>query len=166
MFQKFVVSALPILMILAAALDLVSLRIPNWLNLLLAALFFPAAWLVSMSGNEVMWHLVAGFGMLVIGYTCFALGFFGGGDAKLIAAAGLWFGTAYTLPFLFYAVMAGGVLAAIVAGMSILGVELEAKHTKIFEHYQKLKPKVPYGIALAVGAIMAIPETPWISHMA
>ena len=106
MIHTLSIALLPILMITAAISDLASFRIPNWLTLATAALFFPMAWLTGMPLAEFGWHLLAGLILFAAGFLLFSFGLFGGGDAKLMAAAGLWFGTSQTLPFLVATVLA------------------------------------------------------------
>ena len=48
--------------------------------------------------------------MLVVAFTCFAMGWVGGGDAKVAAAAALWFGFGHLLDYLLYASLFGGAL--------------------------------------------------------
>ena len=45
-------------------------------------------------------HFGAAFIVLAIGFGCFAMGWIGGGDAKLAAAIALWFGFDYLLEYL------------------------------------------------------------------
>ena len=49
--------------------------------------------------------------MLVVGAAMFALGWIGGGDAKLLASAALWVGLRGLAPFAIYTALAGGLLA-------------------------------------------------------
>lgn len=167
MLQTLSSSLLPILMIVAAISDLSSLRIPNWLTGLTALLFFPMAWLTGMPLAEFGWHVAAGVALFFAGYVLFSVGLFGGGDAKLMAAAGFWFGTAQTLPFLVMTVFAGGALAIAVAlwslVMNMAEIHGTAAETSIGKAARKLKPKLPYGFALAVGAIVAFPQTWWVA---
>src|SRR6185436_13235717 len=93
------ISIFPFLMIIAGAGDALSLRIPNWLTLTIFAAFFPLAWATGMP-----------------------LGVFGGGDAKLMAAAGVWFGSTQALPFLAFTVIAGGVLAICIGLWSVMSM--------------------------------------------
>lgn len=164
------ISLLPLLMIVAALSDLTSLRIPNWLTLLIAVLFFPMAWLTGMPLVEFGWHVAAGAILFVAGIALFALRLFGGGDSKLMAAAGLWFGTSQTLPFLVATVIAGGVLAIAVALWSMIMVSAEIHGLEadkgIGRIAHKIKPKLPYGFAFAIGAIVAYPQTWWMADAA
>jgi prepilin peptidase CpaA len=157
----------PALMIAAAMTDVTSLRIPNWLTALIAILFFPMALLTGMPLVEFGWHLAAGLILFVVGYALFAFGLFGGGDSKLMAAAGLWFGTAQTLPFLIMTAVAGGVLAAAIAGWSLFMVFWQihgtAEGSSLDQKLKRVRPKLPYGFAFAVGAILAFPDTYWMN---
>jgi prepilin peptidase CpaA len=100
--------------------------------------------------------------VLAVAFGCFAMGWVGGGDAKVAAAAALWFGFAHLMNYLLYASLFGGALTLLLlqfrqwplpesfAGQPWLA-RLHAKETR-----------VPYGIALAMGALMIYPETEWI----
>jgi prepilin peptidase CpaA len=170
MLHTLSIALLPGLMIAAALTDLTTLRIPNWLTLLIAVLFFPMAWLTGMPLVEFGWHLAAGVILFAAGFALFALRLFGGGDAKLMAAAGLWFGTSQTLPFLMATVIAGGLLAIAIAAWSFLMVsaEIHGANTQsgLGKVAGKIKPKLPYGFAFAIGAILAYPQTWWMTGAA
>ena len=165
MLHTLSVSLLPALMIVAALSDVTSFRIPNWLTALIAALFFPMALITGMPLVEFMWHLAAGAILFFVGYALFAFRVFGGGDAKLMAAAGLWFGTAQTLPFLTMTAFAGGILALAIAAWSVFMIYWQvngaSQGSAIDKTLQKVRPKLPYGFAFAVGAILAFPNTWW-----
>ncbi len=166
MIQTLSSTVFPALMIAAAMTDVTSYRIPNWLTGLIALLFFPMALLTGMPLVEFMWHLAAGLILFFVGYALFAVGMFGGGDSKLMAAAGLWFGTSQTLPFLIMTAIAGGLLAAAIAGWSVFMVFWQIHGTSagslIDKNLKKVRPKLPYGFAFAVGAILAFPDTYWM----
>lgn len=160
---------LPSLMIIAAMTDLTSFRIPNWLTGLTAALFFPMAYLTGMPLLEFGWHLLAGIILFVVGYGLFALRVFGGGDSKLMAAAGLWFGTSQVMSFLLMTSVAGGVLALAIAGWSALNQnndkDTSGSVVATGKKVKKMGPKLPYGFALCVGAILAFPQTWWMTSV-
>ncbi|MBG1233952.1 A24 family peptidase [Aestuariivirga litoralis] len=168
MLQNLCVFLLPSLLILAAASDVMSFRIPNWLTLLTAGLFFPMALAAHMPWPEFGSHLAAGGILFVVGFLFFQAGIFGGGDAKLMAAAGLWFGTASMLPFLFMTALAGGVLALAVAFWSAFMVTWEiegdaAPFARLGQKLRALGPNVPYGFAFALGGIIAFKDTWWMN---
>ncbi len=156
------VTLFPLLMIIAGTGDALSMRIPNWLTLLIAILFIPMALLTGMPWSLIGIHLAVGFGLFVVGFALFALGLFGGGDSKLLAAAGLWLGWADLMPFLVMTAFAGGVLALCVGIWSAINVSSEIKDGSIFKHLGSIKPNVPYGYAFAIGAILAFPQSWWM----
>ncbi len=164
MLQTLSVSLLPALVIVAAMTDVTNYKIPNWLTGLTAALFFPMALWAGMPLAEFGWHLLAGVVLFFVGYGLFSLGLFGGGDAKLMAAAGLWFGTSHSLEFLILTVLAGGLLALSVGVWSLFNTYLEFRDVeRLSQIFRRVRPNVPYGFALCIGAILAFPNTWWMS---
>jgi prepilin peptidase CpaA len=167
MLQTLSLCMLPSLMIVAALTDVTSFRIPNWLTGLTAVLFFPMALLTQMPLQEFGLHLLAGAVLFMLGYILFALRLFGGGDAKMMAAAGLWFGTSQSMQFLILTSLAGGVLAAAIAGWSAFMFFWDFHGPKVdgfvSDNIKKIKPKLPYGFALCVGAILAFPQSWWMT---
>ncbi|WP_353956494.1 prepilin peptidase [uncultured Brevundimonas sp.] len=92
----------------------------------------------------------------------FALNWVGGGDAKLLAAACLWMGPAGSLPFLLSSAIVGGLfcLALITARRTIPAFPgLPAWAARLLEP----KGDVPYGVALAGGALLAFPASPLVA---
>lgn len=167
MLQTLSNSLLPILLIIAAASDVLSLRIPNWLNIVIASLFFPMAWAMGMPFHEFEVHLMVGGILFFVGFLLFQFGLFGGGDAKMMAAAGLWFGTTQTLPFLFMTAIAGGALAVFVGIWSIIVMHWDIhgpdlKQPSFAKRLMALKPNVPYGLAFAIGGIIAFRDSWWM----
>jgi prepilin peptidase CpaA len=152
----------PALMAFAAASDLLTMTISNRVSLLLAAGFLMLALASGMPVQDVMMHLACGAAILVVAFGCFAMGWIGGGDAKIAAAAALWFGFPFLLEFLLYASVIGGALT--LAMMEFRQWPLPASlHTQ--DWLQRLHAKdagIPYGIALAIGALLIYPDTQWI----
>ncbi|MDE2384160.1 MAG: prepilin peptidase [Alphaproteobacteria bacterium] len=170
MLQDLSLYMLPALLIVAAASDVMSFRIPNWLTLLTAILFFPMALATHMPMHEFAMHLLAGAILFVVGFVFFQVGIFGGGDAKLMAAAGLWFGTAQVLPFLFLTVLAGGALAIAVGLWSALMISWEIEGDSaplpgLGAKLRRLNVSVPYGFAFALGGIIAFKGTWWTNGL-
>lgn len=170
MLQNLSVFLLPALLIVAAASDVMSFRIPNWLTVLTAVLFFPMALATGMPWHEFGMHVLAGIILFIVGFAFFQVGIFGGGDAKLMAAAGLWFGTAKVLPFLFLTAIAGGALALVVGLWSAFMLHWEIHGDKgvlasLGQHLRQMKPNVPYGFAFALGGILAFKDTWWMNGL-
>ena len=152
----------PALMAFAAASDLFTMTISNRVSLALVAGFLALALFSGMGLTDILSHLGAGAAVLAVAFACFAMGWVGGGDAKVAASAALWFGFAHLMNYLVYASLFGGALTLLLlqfrqwplpypfAGQAWL-LKLHAKESGI-----------PYGIALAIGALMIYPETEWI----
>lgn len=138
------------------------MRIPNWLTLLIAVTFFPMALLTGMPWGVIGVHVAVGVAMFFVGFVCFALRVFGGGDAKLLAAAGLWMGWPDLIPFLVMTAFAGGALALCIFIWSMINMNSEIKDGSISKYFGSIKPNVPYGYAFAIGAILAFPESWWM----
>ena len=82
----------PFAMAYAAASDLLTMRIANSVSLGLVAAFLVIALIAGMPAQEMLIHLAVGAALLLAGMLLFGLNLVGGGDAKLLAAAGLWIG--------------------------------------------------------------------------
>lgn len=148
----------PVVMILAALSDLFTLTIPNRLSIILVAVFFPVAYLAGLSLESVGMHVLAGFGILVVGFMLFTTGTLGGGDAKLMAAAGLWVGVGPLSQFFLYCALIGGALAvAILLYRRLPETALAGPQWALRLHEKKTG--IPYGIAIAGAALMAFPAT-------
>jgi prepilin peptidase CpaA len=155
-------SLFPALMAFAAASDLLTMTISNRVSLALIAGFLVVALASGMGLPDILLHAGAGIAVLAVTFACFAMGWVGGGDAKVAAAAALWFGFAHLMNYLVYASLFGGALTLlllqfrqwplpyVLAGQAWL-LRLHAKESGI-----------PYGIALALGALMIYPETEWV----
>ncbi len=151
---------LPALMLAAAWCDALRYTIPNWISLALAGLFAPAALLSGMDPMQIGLGYLVGLGALAAGMALWAPGFIGGGDAKLIAAGAIWFGWPSVLMFLVWAGLAGGVLALFLLlarrAAPLLPVTKRIIEDSMFAHG---KP-VPYALAIAAGAFIALPQAP------
>jgi prepilin peptidase CpaA len=166
MASTFVLGFFPLLMVIAGIGDFFTLRIPNWLNGLIAAAAPVMAAALAMPLDIMGLHGAAGFIMLLAGMALFFAGQIGGGDAKLMAAAGLWVGLDPLLPFAVYTALAGGVLAVIMYGGNRLLTAGELYCPAWLGHLAGKKVQLPYGIAIAAGALIVFPDTWWFSSAA
>jgi len=154
---------LPFFVVVAGAYDFLTLRIPNWLNALIVLAFFPMALMTGMPAETMLWHGLTAVVILVVGFGLFSGGFIGGGDAKLLAAAGFWIGWPAAGPFLVFTALAGGVLAIAFQVWGMLRIEQEVREIGWAKRLLSFKADLPYGIAIAAGAILAFPTTWWMS---
>jgi prepilin peptidase CpaA len=159
--------ALPALVLTAAASDALSFKIPNWISLALLALFPVAALAAGLPLTVIGLHFGIGLVALVAGMAMFALRWLGGGDAKLFAAVALWMGWPAVGTFLALAAVAGGALAAVLLllrsatfrPLALLGPRWVVRLAEPGEG-------VPYGVAIAIGALVAFPGSPLVSGLA
>jgi len=155
----------PALMAVAASSDLLTMTISNRISLMLAGGFFVMALLVGMSGTDVLLHMGAGATVLVLAFGCFAMGWIGGGDAKLAAATALWFGFDHLLIYLIYASLFGGALTLLMIQFRMIPLpQVLAAQTWVQRLHQK-DGGVPYGIALAAAALFIYPDTIWMKSI-
>ena len=152
----------PALMAFAAASDLLTMTISNRITLILIAGFAIVAAFGGMSLNEVMSHIGAGAIVLAGAFFCFAVGWIGGGDAKLAAATALWFGFGHLMDYLIYASIAGGALTVLILQFRQWPLPALIRSQGWIQRLHDKGGDIPYGIALAAGAHMIYPETQWI----
>ncbi|MFC7536369.1 prepilin peptidase [Sphingomonas sp. GCM10030256] len=144
--------ALLALLALAAAEDAVRLRISNLISLAVLLLGIGAMWAVGFRLS--LWeNLLVLAAVLAVGTWLFSSGRMGGGDIKLFAATGLWFDLEGALLLLVSVALAGGLLALFILAIRMVSWSEGAK-----ERVLVLRPKggIPYGIAIAAGAALAV----------
>jgi prepilin peptidase CpaA len=152
----------PALMAFAAASDLFTMTISNRVSLALVAGFLVLALLSGMGLYDMLSHVGAGAAVLAVSFACFAMGWVGGGDAKIAAGAALWFGFGHLMDYLLYASLFGGALTLLLLQFRQWPLPYAlAGQTWLLRLHAK-ESGIPYGIALAIGALMIYPETEWI----
>jgi prepilin peptidase CpaA len=156
----------PALMAFAAASDLFTMTISNKVSLALVAGFCILAVAMGMSPAEIGRHVGAGALILVIAFGMFAAGWIGGGDAKLAAATALWLGFDHLLPYLFNASLLGGALTLVMIQFRVWPLPALLQGQGWAERLHSRDAGVPYGIALAIAALMVYPETFWMKSLA
>ena len=152
----------PALMAFAAASDLFTMTISNRVSLALAAGFLVLAPMSGMSPYDMLMHAGAGAAVLVVGFGCFAMGWVGGGDAKIASAAALWFGFGHTMEFLLYASIFGGALTVLLMQFRQWPLPYGLAGQPWLLRLHDKQSRVPYAIALALGALVVYPETDWV----
>ena len=144
---------LALLLLAAAVIDVRTYTIPNWLNLAVALLALPFWWAVGLE----LWPDAAiragvAFGVFALLALAFYVGMMGGGDVKLAAALALWFPPLATVKLLVIMSFAGGVVTLIMILIHRAG-------------RKEGRPKIPYGVAIAVGAWAILAER-YLNHFA
>lgn len=142
----------------AAVSDLLKMKIPNMLCLGLAILFIPAAWLTDMSAAAIGYSLGVAVAVFAVCFLLFALNIMGGGDAKLLTALALWFGlTPSLLVFLVNVAFSGGLLTLLILIIRWKAHLVTSRGIWLPSSLTTAK-KIPYGIAIAAGALLAMPQ--------
>lgn len=151
----------PALMIAAAICDAGRFLIPNRLTAALVLIWPIAAMLAGMAFMEAV--MAAGLAaVLLLGcFGMFAAGWLGGGDAKLIPAAALWIGPAAMVDFLYVTVLAGAGLALVLLAYRNFPLPVFAMGSGWLERLHERRRDIPYGVAIAAGALFAWPSTPF-----
>ena len=152
----------PALMAFAATSDLLTMTIPNRVSLALAAGFLVLAGVSGMGLADILAHVGAGATVLVVAFACFAMGWIGGGDAKVAAAAALWFGFSELMNYLLWASLFGGVLTVLLIQFRRWPLPYPLTGQAWLVRLHAKDSGIPYGIALAIGALMIYPETEWV----
>ncbi|HYJ36836.1 MAG TPA: prepilin peptidase [Rhizomicrobium sp.] len=157
--EFLVLIALPLLLAVAAGWDIASFTIPNFLTLALLGAFVVFAFAAGLSFTVIGWHLLAGILGLLIGFTLFAIGHVGGGDAKLFAVMVLWLGLKDLMPYALIASVLGGVLALGLMLMRSWPLPAFLARQAWVMKLHDSKAGIPYGVALAAAAFILLPST-------
>jgi len=150
--------AFPLLMIFAAAMDVLTMRIANGISIALIASFVIVALVAGMPAQQMLVHVGVALAVLVANMALFYLRLVGGGDAKLLAAAALWVGYEQLLPFVVFVTVFGGALALLLLAYRRLpaaALPLPAWASRLHNHGEGM----PYGVAIAAGALLVYPMT-------
>lgn len=148
-----------LLLIMAAAWDIASFTIPNFIPLTLLLAFAVFAPMTGYTAALYETHTIAALLALLAGFALFLPGYIGGGDAKLFAAVAAWFGLHDLLQYALVASIFGGALTLILvaARQWPLPALLESRSWIVRLH--EARSGVPYGVALAAGALAILPYT-------
>ncbi len=133
--------------------DILTLTIPNRFSAAIV-LLYPSYILSSTHPIDWPGSLLIAFGALVFAFVLFALGGWGGGDAKLFAAASLWAGPEFILDFTLITMLAGGAITVFVWLQHCLPHVVSSGFFRFKDAIPKLrKEPIPYGAAISVGAL-------------
>jgi prepilin peptidase CpaA len=161
-----VLTVLPGAVAFAAAMDLLTMKIPNRISAVMVLAFFPLALIMGLGAWDILHHVAAGVGVLALGVLLFAAGWFGGGDAKLMAAIALWICPEALFPYFVYVALTGGLIAmALYAVRSVPLPRLLLGEAWALRLHRR-DAGIPYGLALAAGALLVYPHTIWFTGLA
>lgn len=138
--------ALAVLLVTAMVTDARSRRIPNWVNLGIAIIAVLMWWVNGVPlWPDVAIQLAMGLGALALLAVLMQVGQMGGGDVKMIAALALVFSPSDLLIAMITMAAIGGIMTSVV-----------------LVHHRLKTPDAPfenpYGIAIALGALLVLGE--------
>jgi prepilin peptidase CpaA len=148
---------------IAIVTDLRARKIPNAIPIALG--IFALVVNASMGRPTFFSGLAAGAILLLLGMVPFAMGWLGGGDVKLLAAAACALGLSRTLPLVLFTAVAGGVLAIVAAVISgqTQGVFTGVRRMVtpwLYPGVASAGPttglRLPYAIAIASGVVLLL----------
>lgn len=162
------------LMLWAAASDFRRYLIPNQVSLGALALF-PVYVLSAPAPVQWQWALAIAFALFALLFGLYLLRVFGAGDAKLLPVVVLWAGPKNLVLFILALAIASLILSGIVglraaiaqmksdamaeeaggaAAVELSGLARVRRAVNGLAHFQYLKVKLPYGVAIAAGGIV------------
>lgn len=159
MLSKFLLLLFPFLMAFAASSDLLTMRISNRVVLLLVAIFCAVAVGIDMPLEEFGLHIACATTVLTVAFVFFALGWIGGGDAKLAAATTFWLGFGVTLPYLVYASLIGGAMTLVILMARRWPLPAFLVRIGWVHRLHDSRTGIPYGIALAIAGLLTYSDS-------
>jgi prepilin peptidase CpaA len=155
----------PALMAFAASSDFLTMTISNKVSLALIAGFLALALMTGMSLGEIGSHFGAAALVLVVAFAFFSRGWIGGGDAKLAASTALWLGFDQLLTYLLDASLLGGALTFLLIYARLAPLPSMLQGSAWAERLHDKNGGIPYGIALAVAALLVYPDSIWMKAL-
>jgi prepilin peptidase CpaA len=149
----------PAMMAFAASSDLLTMTISNRVSLILIGGFFLLATTTGMPLAEIGTHVGASAIVLAAAFVFFARGWIGGGDAKLAAATALWLGFDQLLNYVILASLFGGLLTLLVMRFRLVPLPRWLENQEWVNRLHRMDSGIPYGIALALAALVIYPDT-------
>jgi prepilin peptidase CpaA len=139
--------------------DYSRLRIPNVVSIVLVAAFAVFA-LLGGVGN--VWpHLMLAGAVLAVLFVCFAMGWIGAGDVKLLSALVLWAGPTHGVPFVVLFALFGGVFAvgllALRTALPFFPILADMPVISKFSRWAR-NGLCPYGLPIGAAALCVAPS--------
>lgn len=149
-------------MIFAALNDVMTMTIRNRLVLVLAGVYLILALAAGIGPDAIFCSIAVAVAVLVCTFALFAFGWIGGGDAKLAAVAVLWLGPNLALPYVLYASVFGAFLTLALLQYRRMPLPVFLRDMGWPGRLHATEAGVPYGVALALAALLLLPQSHWL----
>lgn len=146
-----------------ALFDLHTRRLPNAAVAGFAALYFVDAALTKCTVASLAAHAVAGTLSLTLAGLIFRFGWLGGGDVKLAAAVFLWAGPESWTVFVIVSLCGLFVALTVLTAAAMTRIPVLAAVVRRLDWIAPSRG-VPYGVALALGGIIAVLLQPTLGN--
>lgn len=165
MVEAAIFVILPLCLAMAAFTDILTMKIPNRVSVVLAVSFFAVAPFSGMDLVTFGWSVAAAIAVFAGCFALFALNVMGGGDAKILSAAALWYGfNADLVAFLTLTGLFGGGLALLILVVRANQNILLVAPIPIPMHFFKDRAGIPYGVAIGAAAFVTFPDSQIFVH--
>lgn len=152
----------PLCLSFAALNDLFSMTIPNSITVVLLLSFAFVAPLSGMDLQTFILSLAGGLAVFLCCFILFAANVMGGGDAKLLTGAAVWYGFNISLiEFLLAVTLIGGALTVGILLLRSRSQEIIAIGIPIPDSLMVAK-KIPYGIGIAAAGLLTYGNCPLV----
>lgn len=155
--------------VLAGIADFRAMTIPNHYSVYVIALFVLAYGVMALGGGAyyafkpIQWHLASAGLMFVVTFAMFGLRLIGAGDSKFASACALWVSLRDLPAFIFYMTIMGALLGVAALVMRRRKPFANAMAGGWVDQVQNGASKVPYGIAISFGMIIAFVQAGYFS---
>lgn len=150
----------------AGSADLVTMKIRNELVLFLLASYAALAPLSGIGWTDIGWSVALAAGVLIGMFVLFGLGWIGGGDAKFAAVIALWLGADHALAYVLYTALFGGMLTIALLQFRLMVLPAQCLTVPWITRLHAPETGVPYGVAIAIAALVVFPATHWMKTLA
>ncbi|WP_414472843.1 prepilin peptidase [Microvirga sp. M2] len=147
----------------AGIMDLKTMKIRNEIVIFLFAAYAALAPLAGFNYGAIALSLLVALGVMVGLFLFFSLGWIGGGDAKLMAVIALWLGADQTPAYLISTTILGGLLTLGILTFRAMPLPAFLVEISWVARLHSFEKGIPYGVAIAAGALLILPQTPWMT---
>ncbi|HLP68309.1 MAG TPA: prepilin peptidase [Rhizobium sp.] len=148
-------------MAFAGAKDALTMTISNRLVVFLCIAYLVLAPAAGVDRDAAVMSALAAATALACTIGLFTMGWIGGGDAKLVPVAILWLGHGLALAFVLYASVFGAALTLLILQLRRVSVPAPLASREWFRRMHDEDTGIPYGVALAMAALVLLPQTHW-----